>query len=547
MKKILALLLAALLLAGMMSTVALAAEGDTVMTVTGLEDAASVKYYKIIEWDETVDGGWKWAEPYASNASSFTADLLKEITGTPKHEEDGQVVEAVPGKITMDAANLIASVSNSSALNGGTLSEGSWTATATKDQKGLYMVVPTSKAGSDVIYNPVFIAANHGKDANSIGTDSAYAEGTTITAMAKKTTETVNKTADKYTFNGFTYEEGEKKPGDTITFTVTTTLPVYADNYTNPVFKISDQVSSGIQITKSTIAIAELEAADWEITSFDDTNKDDFVVSIKEAKLKSLTAPLAITLTYKALITDDAPKTVNEQNNKVKINFSNGPDDDEGHGEKRDKTRHWTFSIDASVLGNEEYHTSELVKVGLNPDGTEKTKTTTYDNGTEAHALDGATFQLKQGDKVIREVTTAGGNGYIHFEGLDVGTYTLVETAAPAGYVRDMNPHTVVVAAEVAHDLEETDSEGYKYTTDRLVSYSITIDGTTSSYTFDNGTLVQNITQGDKTTKINNTQGLELPSTGGMGTTILYVGGSILVLLAVILLVTKRRMNANDD
>ena len=43
-----------------------------------------------------------------------------------------------------------------------------------------------------------------------------------------------------------------------------------------------------------------------------------------------------------------------------------------------------------------------------------------------------------------------------------------------------------------------------------------------------------------------NNSGQELPHTGGMGTTLLYVGGSILVLLAVILLVTKRRMNAND-
>jgi len=36
------------------------------------------------------------------------------------------------------------------------------------------------------------------------------------------------------------------------------------------------------------------------------------------------------------------------------------------------------------------------------------------------------------------------------------------------------------------------------------------------------------------------------PSTGGMGTTILYIGGSILVLAAVILLVTKRRMSADE-
>ena len=46
--------------------------------------------------------------------------------------------------------------------------------------------------------------------------------------------------------------------------------------------------------------------------------------------------------------------------------------------------------------------------------------------------------------------------------------------------------------------------------------------------------------------KIQNTQGTALPSTGGMGTTILYIGGSILVILAAVLLITKRRMNAED-
>lgn len=47
------------------------------------------------------------------------------------------------------------------------------------------------------------------------------------------------------------------------------------------------------------------------------------------------------------------------------------------------------------------------------------------------------------------------------------------------------------------------------------------------------------------TTTITNLSGTELPSTGGMGTTILYVIGAILVIGAGILLVTKKRMNAN--
>ena len=46
--------------------------------------------------------------------------------------------------------------------------------------------------------------------------------------------------------------------------------------------------------------------------------------------------------------------------------------------------------------------------------------------------------------------------------------------------------------------------------------------------------------------KVDNKSGTELPSTGGMGTTIFYVLGSILAVGAIVLLVTKKRMSAAD-
>lgn len=49
--------------------------------------------------------------------------------------------------------------------------------------------------------------------------------------------------------------------------------------------------------------------------------------------------------------------------------------------------------------------------------------------------------------------------------------------------------------------------------------------------------------QGVDEVKVLNQSGTELPSTGGMGTTIFYVLGGVLVLVAVVLLVTKKRMN----
>ena len=60
-----------------------------------------------------------------------------------------------------------------------------------------------------------------------------------------------------------------------------------------------------------------------------------------------------------------------------------------------------------------------------------------------------------------------------------------------------------------------------------------------------------NVTYGENSTtaapdvKILNNAGAELPSTGGIGTTVFYVLGGVLVVCAGVLLITKRRMNKN--
>lgn len=54
---------------------------------------------------------------------------------------------------------------------------------------------------------------------------------------------------------------------------------------------------------------------------------------------------------------------------------------------------------------------------------------------------------------------------------------------------------------------------------------------------------VENVSYETPTAEVENKSGTELPSTGGMGTTLFYVGGAALVAGAGILLVTKKRMN----
>ena len=151
---------------------------------------------------------------------------------------------------------------------------------------------------------------------------------------------------------------------------------------------------------------------------------------------------------------------------------------------------------------------------------------------------------------------TSGTDGRMTFKGLDAGTYYLKEISAPAGYVT--NSDVVEVKIETTtKEVEVTETIAGKqvtYKTDILESYTVTIGGEkTAEYKFKNANTAtsndiiwETAELVEKPHTFINTQGVELPSTGGMGTTILYVAGSILVLAAGILLVTKRRMNAED-
>lgn len=109
-------------------------------------------------------------------------------------------------------------------------------------------------------------------------------------------------------------------------------------------------------------------------------------------------------------------------------------------------------------------------------------------------------------------VTPASGN--IKLEGLDEGTYYLEETKAPVGYNKLTAPIIVVIKS------------------------TLPTAGGDASYTVKYG----ETTPADHVVRVENKAGVELPSTGGMGTTIFYVVGGGLMVAAIVLLVTKKRM-----
>lgn len=114
-------------------------------------------------------------------------------------------------------------------------------------------------------------------------------------------------------------------------------------------------------------------------------------------------------------------------------------------------------------------------------------------------------------------------DGILYFEGLGEGTYTITETTVPAGYNKISDLTVTITWNESAPmwTATVTPAEG----------------NNSLNYIEENGVGVIEL-------PIVNQAGSELPSTGGMGTTLFYIVGGALVLIAVVLLITKKRMKS---
>ena len=206
-----------------------------------------------------------------------------------------------------------------------------------------------------------------------------------------------------------------------------------------------------------------------------------------------------------------------------------------------------TVAADATIAGAGNKNTAKLAYSGK--ESTEE-ETTTYvwklnvhkyalDSTNHEVALSGAKFVLYRMDgdtkkyakltnkKIVGWVTDkdnattleTDGTGDILIEGLNVGTYYLEETEAPAGYNKLTEPIEVEITATTS---VTSGSETVQYKNSSETSYTPATDATV---------------------KVLNNAGTQLPSTGGIGTTLFYVVGGGLMVAAIVLLVTKKRMN----
>ena len=360
------------------------------------------------------------------------------------------------------------------------------------------------------------------KDTGALDTDDAATKYIlkvveNVTVAAKAETPTI----DKVIVNADSANGGEGKGtaqdvGSVVNFKLTSKVPAM-DGYDTYTYIVNDTMSAGLTFNNDVkVTIGGTEYEDFTVAQ----NGQSFTITFNNFINQKVNAGKDIVITYSATINENA-LTTDKETNTVNLEYSNNPNDNTSKGKTPDKTVYvYDFDIVIDKYTGDETTGARLAgaKFVLYKAVDSKKLYYFYNETSDkvewVELADDAavTAAIKAG--TITEVTTDA-TGAAKFQGLDTGTYYLHETEAPAGYNLLKEDVTVTITAEYGEDGQITSS---------------------SAISSNNG-------QYQQIQKIENKAGATLPSTGGMGTTIFYVLGGILVVGAVVLLVTKKRMN----
>ena len=318
--------------------------------------------------------------------------------------------------------------------------------------------------------------------------------------------------------------------GDSIPFQLKATLADNVSSYTTYKVVFHDTLSKGLTYNNDAkVYIDGTETNGFTVTAT--VNADGtttLTVSCDDVKAPGAGNSSVITVEYTAKLNENAVLGSAGNPNEAYLEYSNNPN-------KSEKGNNETGKTPKDVVIVFTYKTI-INKVN-----------------SENKPLTGAAFKLEKLIKgkdgaadtwtTVKEFTVDETTTSFTFSGLDDGQYKLTETKTPAGY-NTIDPIYFVI--EATHD-ETADAPTLKtlnaYLTDANGNKQTEMkDG--ESVNIDLGTV--DLTAGSITTTVVNKSGSELPSTGGIGTTIFYVLGGVLVLAAVVLLVTKKLMSGAE-
>lgn len=501
-----------------------AAGGNATLTVS-TKDAKfagkTVNAYKMFSATVSSDGGavshtlndaWK---PFFKNSVGLT-----DVTDANVNDKANEYVSGLTGK-EKDLSTFAANASNWAQTNNITADA---TATVSKNAAtdGKYTATFT---GLDYGYYVVAVPGATLADAKGQYAALVRVHSTTVGVDIKGDLPTVDK---KVQVNGTGQNATDAKIGDTLTFTLTSTIPDMSA-YSTYTFNFKDTLSKGLtfeQVKSVKVEDKTLSVnTDYTVTPPTAPN-NTLTVAMNDFKAKQqANAGKKITVTYTATLNKDAVVGGAGNVNSATIQYSNNPSTNGTGDSEPSKVRVFTYGFTVDKYTGDQYTDAATrlagAKFTLAPKNGEPMSFVQVNAGSGTAKAEYRVANAGETGATTTIITPA--NGKVEFRGLKNGEYTLTETEAPAGY----NKLASAIGVKVNGQNDGTDTTHATVT----ITYNNDNNGSNYDQTASNGVI-----------PVRNKSGVTLPGTGGMGTIAFTVIGVLVIALGVAW--TLKRKNA---
>lgn len=336
---------------------------------------------------------------------------------------------------------------------------------------------------------------------------------TTITPKVSKVTfeKKVKDTNDTTGETSGWQDSADYDIGDSVPFQLTGTVAKdFAEYKSAYYFAFHDKMEDSLDFEKDS---EKVYVDGTQITDGFTLSNTAHAFDLVFADLKTVagvTAGSKITVEFTAKLNEQAVLGKQGNVNEAQLEYSNNPYSEQKGTTNWDNVIVFTYQVVVNKYANE-------VK--------------------EGNLKTGAAFKLEklvgQTWTLVKEFQADESTSTFTFKGLDDGKYRLTETKTPSGF-NTIDPIEFTVTAD-----HKVTWEGEERTTILTSLNGAPTEAGSIEFT-------PNVESGTLTTNVVNKSGSTLPETGGMGTTLFYVLGGVLVLAAVVLLVTKKRMRSEN-